>query len=322
VIRTDQGAKGWGAFRGGSNRAKALLEKYKGRAITELFDPAIGVVDDELAQLDFALHDLAGMILGIPVYEMLGAGGPDRTDCYSGMIYFDDLEQAGNAAGIDKVLRNCVQDISLGYRQLKVKIGRGNKWMEPEAGMQRDIEVTRQIAKAFPEIEVLVDGNDGFTPEMFITYLEGVKDVELFWIEEPFVEHYEGLMKLRKWLDVHGKKTLLADGEAKPDQDLLFELIRKKSLDVHLTDIQGYGFTKWRALMPELKKLKCQSSPHAWGHMMKSVYIAHMSSGMGNVVTIEGVTCKSDQVDFGSNILRNGKLCTSNAPGFGMTLHL
>jgi L-alanine-DL-glutamate epimerase-like enolase superfamily enzyme len=322
IVKTDHGAQGWGVFRGGEKKAKSLLEKYKGMPITGLFDPDIGVIDNEAEELDFALHDLAGVILDVPVYEMLGSDGPAQTDCYSGMIYFDDLEPSDNPAGIDQVLHNCQQDISLGYRQLKVKIGRGNKWMEPKAGMRRDIEVTQHIHRSFPDITILVDGNDGFTPDTFITYLEGIWDVDLFWIEEPFVEHYEGLMKLRNWLSTHEKMTLLADGEAKPGHDLLLELIRKKTLDVYLTDIQGYGFTRWRALMPTLKRLRCPASPHAWGNMLKTIYIGHLSSGLGNVVTIEGVTCQCDSVDFGANRLRDGKLHVSKSPGFGMALHL
>lgn len=322
TVYTDQGAYGWGIFGGGTKRAKSLLEKYKGRAVSELFDPAIGIIDNGVMELDFVLHDLAGVILDIPVYKMLGSNGPMRTNCYSGMIYFDDLEPPDNPVGIDQVLQNCQQDIALGYRQLKVKIGRGNKWMEPWIGMQQDIEVTRQIHKAFPEITILVDGNDGFTVDSFTTYLNGIKDVDLFWIEEPFVENYEGLLKLRHWLNRHGKKTLLADGEARPDHEMLFELIRKKTLDVYLSDIQGYGFTPWRSLMPQLKKLKCQASPHAWGHILKTIYTSHLSAGLGNVVTIEGVTCQCDSVDFGMNILRDGKLQVSPAPGFGMALNL
>lgn len=322
VISTNHGTQGWGVFRGGPQKANSLLDKFKDQPITSLFDPAIGIINEGATELDFALHDLAGIILNLPVYEMLGMDGPLYTNCYSGMIYFDDLEPEENPIGIDQVLRNCVQDISLGYRQLKVKIGRGNKWMNPKAGLQRDIEVVRQIHQAFPEINILVDGNDGFTPDTFITFLEGIQDVDLFWIEEPFIENYEGFTRLRNWLNAHDKPTLLADGEAKPDHKLLFDLIHKGVLDVHLTDIQGYGFTQWRRLMPQLEELGCQTSPHAWGHMLKTVYTSHLSAGLGNVVTIEGVTCQSDSVDFGDNVLRDGKLYVSQSPGFGMTLHL
>lgn len=319
-IKTDKEAVGWGMFLDRSENAANVFSKFKGMLITELFDPAVGIIKPEARPLDFALHDLAGMILNIPVYEMLGAQGPAGNLCYSGMIYFDDLEPSDKPAGIAKVMENCQYDVDYGYRQLKVKIGRGNKWMEKQAGIRRDIEVTRKIAKTWPNIDVLVDGNDGFACDEMIQYLEGIGDVKLFWIEEPFLETRQDYTKLRAWLEKKQMKTLLADGEYNPDETLLMELLKDKLIDVSLQDVCGLGFTAWRRLMPELKKIGATSSPHAWGSRLKTQYTAHLASGLGNVVTIEGVTCTSSDVDFGDYPLKDGKLITSAAPGFGMTL--
>ena len=116
-------------------------------------------------------------------------------------------------------------------------------------------------------------------------------------------------------------KTLLADGEANPDQVFLRELEEKKLIDIHLTDPQGIGYTGWRKLMPELKKMGIYASPHAWGSQIKTNAIAHLTAAYGNTVTIEGVTCISDDFDLGDYRLENGKLIPSSAPGFGMALH-
>src|SRR5690606_29225608 len=109
-------------------------------------------------------------------------------------------------------------------------------------------------------------------------------------------------------------------GEADPDQNLLRELMEKKLIDVHLTDIEGLGFTNWRKLMPELQKLDTQASPHAWGSLLKTNYTAHLTGGLGNTVTIEGVSSTSDDVDLSGYKLQNGKLTPPAAPGFGMPL--
>ncbi len=316
IVATDEGARGWGTGRGVAEDFEALV----GRRVGELIDPATGIAEGCPAFLDFALHDLAGVILDKPVYALLGGSEPVATPCYSGMIYFDDLEPPESPAGIDVVLKNCQQDVDLGYRQLKVKIGRGNQWMSKAAGTRRDAEVVRAIADAFPEVEILVDGNDGFTPEEMIDFLEQIGDVELFWIEEPFRESREGYRILRDWLKANGRGTLLADGEAQPDHELLFELMDEGLLDVYLPDISGYGFTPWRKIMPVLKKKGALTSPHAWGTLLKTHYISHLAAALGNVVTIEGVTCSSEEVDFGDYKLEGGKLAPSSAPGFGMTL--
>ena len=91
-------------------------------------------------------------------------------------------------------------------------------------------------------------------------------------------------------------------------------------LDVYLTDIVGYGFTHWRKLMPRIEAMGVMASPHAWGDAAKTNSISHLSAGMGNTVTIEGVTCSSDEIDFGDYHIKNGLLHVSDAPGFGMKL--
>jgi L-alanine-DL-glutamate epimerase-like enolase superfamily enzyme len=251
----------------------------------------------------------------------MGAVQPETAVCYSGMIYFDDLSTFYNKpAGIDILLKECQFDYDLGYRQFKLKIGRGNKWMPKTAGIQRDIEVTKLIKNAFPYCDILVDGNDGYPVDEFEIYLKGIEGTKLFWIEEPFRETVEDYTKLKSILKNMGTKTLLADGEANPDQKFLRQLEEMKLIDVHLTDIQDIGYTGWRKLMPELKKLEVLASPHAWGSQLKTNCIAHLTGAYGNTVTIEGVTCISDDIDFGDYRLENGKLIPSSAPGFGMKI--
>ncbi len=317
---TKQAARGWGVTLWGRSD-KELADKVVGKKVSELFLPEIGLIDPMAEYCDIALHDLAGVILNKPVYEVMGAKTPESTFCYSGMIYFDDLTLFyGRALGIDIILKECQFDYDIGYRQFKLKIGRGNKWMPKAEGIKRDIEVTKLIAEAFPDCEILVDGNDGYTVDEFKQYLQGIEGIKLFWIEEPFRETVEDYKKLKTILNEMGIETLLADGEASPDHDFIRKLEEMKLVDVHLTDIQDIGFTGWRKLMPGLKKMKVFASPHAWGSQIKTNSVAHLTGALGNTVTIEGVTCISDDADLGNYMLKDGKLIPSADPGFGMKL--
>jgi L-alanine-DL-glutamate epimerase-like enolase superfamily enzyme len=318
ILHTDKGAMGWGMLQGGSEEEAA--EYLRDKRITEVFKPSEGIIDQQIDPFDLSLHDLSGNILDKPVYELLGRTTPITTNCYSGMIYFDDLEPNDDPAGIDKIMEECQYDYDYGYRQFKLKIGRGNKWMEPEEGMKQDIEVTQMVADHFPDCDILVDANNGYSLDDTITYLEGIEDIDLFWFEEPFHENKDDYLALRKWLLNQGKKVFLADGEAHPDQELLANLYEQRILDVHLTDIVGYGFTPWRQLMPQLIEMGISASPHAWGSLFKTYYNAHLAGAWANTPTIEGVTCDSDDVDFGDYQLKDGTLIPSSAPGFGMKL--
>jgi D-galactarolactone cycloisomerase len=322
VVRTDSGAFGWGLAGRGD---RAPLGRLVGRELADVFDTATGVREPAAGPLDFALHDLAGQLLGVPVSSLLGAVGTvaeaDReVTCYSGAIYFDDLDPDDAPRGIDAVLANCRSDHAAGYRAFKLKIGRGNRWMDPAAGLRRDIEVTRAVREAYPDVRILVDANDGYTGEGFLEYLDAVHDCDLFWIEEPFREDSEPLAALRDRLDQLQSATFVADGEAEPDLPQLLRLAEANLLDVLLMDVVGYGLTPWRAITPALRELGTWASPHAWGQPLKSLYAAQMAVGFGNVLTVEGVPGETLGVDASGYRLADGLLHVPATPGFGLPL--
>ena len=325
VLKTNQGAIGWGMIRGNRRSVTAISERVVGKSVESLFVPSSGVAAPYLNPLDFALHDLAGVILEMPVWKMVSGSDPKKpfvAPIYSGMIYFDDLDPTESPAGVDKLIEECKWDYNYGYRQFKLKIGRGHKWMKPSSkGMERDILAVRTIAREFPDCDILVDANNGYTVNDCIEFLEGVKGVPLFWIEEPFHETVADYRRLKRQKDQLGfAKTYLADGEARPDTAVLEKLQAEKILDIRLEDIVGFGFTPWRQLLKGLIQKQVLASPHTWGSGLKTVYVAHLAGGLGNVPTIEGVTCSHDDFDIGENVIRDGKQQVSSQGGFGMKL--
>ena len=314
VIETTTGAIGWGHLHGPAGD----VDRFIGRSVAELFDPAQGVILDDALALDFALHDLAGVLLTQPVYRLLGAQGPTAVSCYDGAIYMDDLDPEDAPRGVEQVLRHCADDYALGYRAFKLKIGRGHRWVAAEAGLRRDIEVTRAVREHYPHADILVDANDGYTVHTFLRYLEDVVDCRLFWIEEPFPETSAGLEQLRSYLDDHSPQTLIADGEAHPDVPLLLELAGAGLIDVLLMDIVGLGLTAWRKLMPRLRELDVLASPHNWGHPLKTLYTGHVAAGLGNVVTVEGVPGTASVAGTSAYRLEDGLLHVPDLPGWGI----
>jgi L-alanine-DL-glutamate epimerase-like enolase superfamily enzyme len=292
-----------------------------GRPVAELIDPEIGIIADEAMPLDYALHDLAGNILDQPVHQMLGGHGVMTILCYDGAIYMDDLTPEENPRGVGIIVENCRNDYRMGYRDFKLKIGRGYQWMDPEEGLQRDIGVTRAVAENFPDCRILVDGNDAFTCQQMIRYMDAVADCNIFWIEEPFRENREDLIKLKEFLAKRSPNTLVVDGESRPDVDFLLELASEKLLDALQMDISGYGFTNWRKIMPGLIEAGVPAAPHAWGDPLKTHYSAQLGAGLGNMLALEGIPSTTDGVDMSLYKLDRGILHVSeNAHGFGMAL--
>lgn len=314
IVHTDHGAVGWGLLR----LPDADLSRLLGRRIADVFDPEQGVIADEAHPLDFALHDLAGVILNRPVFELLGAAGSRAMTVYDGAIYLDDLDPEDAPRGIDVVLQNCASDYAMGYRAFKLKIGRGYQWAEAAEGLERDITVTRTVREHYPDCPILVDANDGYTDETILNYLDGVLDYNIFWVEEPFPETRSGLERFRNYLKEHSPHTLIADGEAHPNIPFLLDLAGEGLIDVLLMDIMQIGLTSWRQVMPRLLEIGAQASPHAWGDPLKTLYAAQVSAGLGNVVTVEGVPGTVDGIDCSNYRFADGILTVPDLPGWGI----
>lgn len=315
IIRTDTGKTGWGLVAG-----PIPSEGVVGRSVAELVDPGRGVLRDDLRGLDFALHDLAGQLLDLPVYAMLGAHGPRGIPCYDGSIYFADLDPDEKPAGISAVLADCATSAAAGYQAFKLKIGRGNRWMDRTAGDARDVEVTRAVRGAYPDHRILVDANDGYDCTGFLEYLAAVADCDLYWVEEPFPDNPTDLARLRQYLRDHNSPTLIAEGETDPDLDTLLPIAAKGDINVLLMDVIAFGLTPWRTLMPFLADLGVAASPHAWGLPLKTLYAAQLAAGLGQIHTVEGVPGETLGVDTTTYLWRDGHLTVPDHPGFGLPL--
>lgn len=320
-VCTDQGACGWGELSDSLQDARAAAERITGKCLTDIFSAGTGILDDTLKALDIPLHDLAGVILGLPVSRMISESASPKIRVYDGAIYMNDIIPEDRPQGVEQVLADCAYDYALGHRTLKIKIGRGSIWMEHDAGLARDIEVVRRIHEAFPDAGLMVDANDGYSVEDAVAFLEGIGDAPLVWFEEPFREEEKANRALRKYLDVHRPRTLIADGESMTDIDLLHDLAAKGLLDVWQPDVCGYGFTAWRKLMKEIEEKGYLASPHAWGNVVKTHYCAHLAAAYPHhIPCIEAVLGESEGVDYGGYELYNGIMTLPDRPGFGMDL--
>lgn len=331
LVTTDKGVSGWG----GGRLDEEERARFIGVPVAELFEPDTGTAEHAMP-LDLALHDLAGQILGQPVWQMLGARGPrNGTDIYTSSIHFEDLLPDRHPPGMEAVLWSCRQDYDLAYRAFKVKIGRGFRWMAREEGLTRDIAVTRAVRGAYSECKILVDANNAYSVVEACRYVEAVADCDLFWIEEPFRENRDDLRRLKEHMARVGCRALLADGEDRTDggsppwryggyseaqMELIYALAAEGLLDVYIGDLGIIGYTRWRRLMPELQAAGIVTAPHTWVWCFRPRYVAQLSAGMGNVLIIEGIPGESAGVDYSGYPIIDGRMQVPDTPGFGLPL--
>ena len=330
IVTTDQGAKGWAS----SNTPDEQVTPLIGEKLSDLFDLETGTHEHAYG-LDLVVHDLVGRILNKPAYQLLGAKSSPHIPIYTGAIYFDDLEPEDSPRGVPGVVESCQQDYDTGYRAFKLKIGRGFKWMEPDAGLQRDIDVVRAVREAFPDCKILVDANDSYTCENFIRFLSGVADCGLYWIEEPFAENETDLKKLKAHMAKINCNALIAEGEGRTEHadpptpyggytmrhvNRLYELAEKGLVDVFLLDLGIVGFTRWRNIMPKLIDANVLASPHTWCWPIRPRYVAQLGAGVGNVVCVEGIPGETSDLDYSNYKIVDGDMIVPDLPGFAIPL--
>ena len=189
----------------GRRRRGRDAQRLVGQRLHEVFSPDTGTQDD-LLMFDFPLWDVAGQLLDRPVHAMLGDAGGSPVPVYDGGIYIDELDpDTGRDDGIEPMLYAVNVGMDAGFQAFKVKVGRGYKWMEPEAGIRRDIEVIRAIRDLVgPYMKILIDANNGYSPEEARRIMREAGDCDIYWFEEPFEESVEECVAFKEFMRVGG----------------------------------------------------------------------------------------------------------------------
>ncbi len=277
-ILTEQGVEGVGIGHATPEIARQLL----GHSLDEFWKPGVGAVSP-LGRADHALFDLVGKALEVPSWKLIGGRGPEWVDVYDGSIYFNDLLTGSEPSGVSRILKEVEQSLERGHRALKIKVGRGFKWMEPEAGFRRDVEVMRAIRKLVgKDVRLMVDANNGFDLDGTKRWLDAVDD-DLFFVEEMFPENVEQDLELKAYLKGKGWRTRVADGESAHEVEYFDPYIRHDALDVLQGDIRAFGLTKlWELSRRAESHPGIRLAPHNWGSNLGVYMMMPLARGIPN----------------------------------------
>jgi L-alanine-DL-glutamate epimerase-like enolase superfamily enzyme len=270
--------------------------------------------------LDGPLFDLIGKLLRKPAWQLLGTAVRDRVEVYDGTLYFADVwfPRLGTRA----VVEEAEEALKKGYRGLKLKIGRGSKWMDWEAGVARDIEVTLAVRRAAgPGIKIQVDGNNGYRDhdEDVWRYLNETAAANVYWIEEMFPESIPRYTALKDRMEKAGFKTLIAEGETQREIAALEPYLKPRRLfDVVQLDIRTAGFLDNLALAQTAEAASAVSVPHNWGSHVGGLMSLHLSKAVLAAVAAEDDRSRCDVVQAEGYEFQKGLIAVGEAPGLGL----
>lgn len=272
--------------------------------------------------LDGPLCDLIGKLRGVPCWKLLGESVRDRIEVYDGTLYFSDLWY--RSRGVQAVVDEAVEAIRSGYRGIKLKIGRGSKWMSRDDGRNRDIEVIRAVRSAIGmERRLLVDANNGYLNDLEGAFrlLEATKEQRVDWLEEVFPEDRDLYRQLRSKMKQAGIRTPIADGEnMRSAEDFRPWVEPERLFDYMQLDIRTGGILECREMSAIGEPHGAKAVPHNWGSQVGLLMSLHLAKTQENIVAAEDDRSTCPALVAKGYEFKDGYYTVSNEPGLGVAV--
>lgn len=316
VVRLEAANGAWGI--GWSNIDRPAAEALLGASIGQLFRLPEGSLPGGRA-VDLPLWDLVARLMRLPLYRLLGARGRRQVELYDASIYIDDLQLSDEEA-VSLFRQEVESGQEYGYRNFKIKVGRGARWMEPAAGLARDALVIRTVRQACdPGAKVMIDANMGNTLNSAKALMDLCADIGIYWFEEPFAEDRPLNQALKEYIVENDWDTLVADGEFAPPP-YFFDLVESGLIDVVQHDFRFSGLTWWRETAARLEEWDVLCAPHTWGSYIERYHHAHFAASIPNYALLEAAPAQMPgYIEDGWSFL-DGKLVVPDTPGAGIAI--
>jgi L-alanine-DL-glutamate epimerase-like enolase superfamily enzyme len=316
-LYTNSGLEGLGNCRADREAVAKLLGKNPFRFYQRDEKRIIG----PLGAGTMPLWDLIGKLLKRPVYNLLGAAGPERIPVYDGSIYFADLLPQYAANWRDRILEEIDMGLANGHRAFKIKIGRGAKWMARDEGDTRDVGVVQLVRQHVgKDVLIGVDANNGYDLAGAKRFLENVGDVDLAFVEELLPETVEDCLALKQFIKERGWTTLLADGETQHALSAFKPFLAARAIDVYQGDMNRFGFEGILAEAAWAKAQNLRVAPHNWGSLIGYYMQLHVGRAITNFYQAEHDPLTSRVLRAEGYDRSDGASTVPAAPGFGLSL--
>jgi D-galactarolactone cycloisomerase len=332
-IVTDEGPEGIGVGAGRNDpEYQRALRSFIGANPLELYQMKDGIAGDRLPpyaatlskypHLDAAFLDLIGKIKGTPCWKLLGAKNLAKVPAYDGTLYFSDIWFRDR--GTQAVVEEAEEAFKKGYTAVKLKVGRGLEWMDPDAGLQRDIEVLRAVRKlGGPSVTIMADDNNAFADDFprAWKFLQQAADMNLYWIEEIFPESVREYSRLKDLMARAGMKTLIADGEnMREPEEFIPYLHPRRLMDVLQLDIRNGGVLKCREVGRMAEAAGGQAKPHNWASQLGVITALHLAKGGIGVTGVEDDRSTCDVLIPNGYTFHGGYYTVPDSPGLSVAI--
>jgi L-alanine-DL-glutamate epimerase-like enolase superfamily enzyme len=253
-----------------------------------------------IAGLDIAIHDLFARRAGIPLRNLLNDKAADSIPAYASGIHID---------GAGDIIEQSRKD---GFCDFKVKVG-----FDPNS----DISQMQDIAAIVGDDERLfADANQAWDTDTAISFIKGVEDCNLGWLEEPIPAD----APLESWLHVASETAVpLAGGENIAGFDSFEHAIQSGVFKFLQPDIAKWGgFSGCFSVAKSALENGLIYCPHFLGGGIGLIASAHLLAAVGGNGLLEvdvNPNPLRDAFDLAKNNIKFGRWKMDDVVGLGIT---
>lgn len=346
-VFTDAGIVGLGEWRAGGSvgQLKNLLVGRDPMNINRLHHDHLWRMQGAGAGIEFALWDIAGKALGVPMHSLLGGKIRDRIriycDCHAGAFWtaedyarrWEEVRQSGTLdpvyepqAFVDQARRMVAE----GFTAIKFDVDVPNPWKldaYDRSVSRREHEhivtIIQSVRDAIgPYVDLSVDLHGAFNQADALRICKDVEHLDLLWLEDPIRWEWGNVDALAKICSQ--TETPICTGEIFHGAKMFRELMEKQACDLLEPDIPRSGGAVETRRIAELAEMYHMSiAPHYMASAVSGIAAVHICAAIPNFLALE---YHSRNIPLWGKMLnlkdpiQEGYMTVPDGPGLGIEL--
>ncbi|WP_336327304.1 mandelate racemase/muconate lactonizing enzyme family protein [Halovenus sp. HT40] len=294
-----------------------LIQKMSGEGSIE------GATVTAISGIDVALHDLAGKLLDIPAYQLLGGKYRDEVRVYCDCHTEEEADPVACADEAERVVEE------LGYDALKFDLDvpsglekdRANRHLRP-GEIRHKIDIVEEVTERVKDrADVAFDCHWSFSANSAERLAAELEEYDVWWLEDPVPPENLSVQETV----TRSTTTPITAGENRYRLSEHRRLIESEAVDIIAPDMPKVGgMRETRKIADLANQYYIPVAMHNVSSPIGTVASAHVGSAIPNMLAVEYHSYElgwwGDLVE--ESIIEDGSITIPEKSGLGVTLDL